>query len=86
MTIAFRVWSDCRIHGWYRTYNEVSETTGVPPKSIQRVAQEKGWLGRFRRSGDSMNRSVPNATMRFDQQIEALDGGREFTIMGFEAP
>lgn len=56
MALAYRIWADCSTHGWYRPIADIAAGLDVSPERIRRVAQEKGWNGRF----EKRPRSDPN--------------------------
>ncbi|RNF35058.1 hypothetical protein [Paracoccus methylarcula] len=48
MALAYRIWANCQIHGWYRTIAEVADALGEPVSTIRTIVKARGWQGRFR--------------------------------------
>lgn len=61
--LAFRIWAHCEPLGWDVTYQEVGDALDVSWHRVNRIAQAKGWLTRFRKvsgSHDYMDRISGN--------------------------
>lgn len=75
--LAFRIWQDCQLHGWYRTIHEISDNLDEPTPRLVQVLQLKRWTGRIRRI-QIENIDVPLKTIRTDQALEGICGGMEW--------
>lgn len=77
MALAYRIWGDCRLHGWARTVAEIAESLDEDAARVRRVAQLKGWLPRMRTT-TCRDRDTPLMTASFDAQLERLAGARRY--------
>lgn len=73
MALAYRIWGDCKLHGWDRSVAEIAESLGETEARIRRVAQIKDWLRHFRATADG-HRSTPLVSAHFDDELEAVPG------------
>ncbi|WP_347139457.1 hypothetical protein [Paracoccus sp. SSK6] len=77
MALAYRIWGDCRLHGWSRTVAEIADSLGEDPARVRRVAQVKNWLPRMRMTTDR-SCDTPLLTADMDGQIDRLAGDRRY--------
>ena len=77
MTLAYRIWGNCRLHGWDRTVGEIAESLGEDEARVRRVAQLKDWLRRMRTTSDR-DRETPLLTADVDAQLERVGGARRY--------
>lgn len=77
MALAYRIWGDCRLHGWARTVAEIAESLGEDADRVRRVAQLKDWLRRMRTTSDR-DRETPLLTADIDAQLDRLGGARRY--------
>ena len=77
MALAYRIWGDCRLHGWARTVAEIAESLGEDEARVRRVAQLKDWLRRMRATSDR-DRETPLLTADIDTQLDRLGGARRY--------
>lgn len=47
-TIAYRTWCAARENGWNFSLMEAAQLLDVNPSTLKMIAQQKGWLHRFR--------------------------------------
>lgn len=60
MALAYRIWGDCKLHGWDRPVADVADSLAEDVNRIRRIAQRKGWLQRFRSSVQSADETNVN--------------------------
>ncbi|CAM3094826.1 hypothetical protein PANO111632_02795 [Paracoccus nototheniae] len=94
MAVAALIHHECSIRGWDRTSGEVAlalcehypsaREWSVTARHVAGVAREKGWSARLRGAATGKNEGVP-ASVRLDQELAALDGGRGFDPLEFAA-
>lgn len=68
---AFIIWRDAQDHGWDRTVAEIANEVRMSAQRVRRVLEVKGWLSRVRVSR-SDGLGIPNATHRFDEELDDL--------------
>jgi hypothetical protein len=50
MALAYRIWAYASPRGWNVTAHEVADALNVSWQRVNRIAQIKGWQGRFRKA------------------------------------
>lgn len=68
---AFIIWANSQDHGWDRTVAEIAQAVSMSVQRVRRVIEVKGWQNRVRVSRTD-GLSVPNATLRFDEELESI--------------
>lgn len=77
MALAYRIWADCKTHGWDRTLEQIAGSLGEDIPRIRRIAQMKNWLNRFRAGADHW-RDGGYVTTSMDAQLERLGGDHSY--------
>lgn len=77
MALAYRIWGDCRVHGWHRTLADIADNLAEDVARVRRVAQLKGWLSRMQMTTDR-SCDTPLLTADMDDQLDRLGGNRRY--------